>query len=91
MSEEHKKPTTGFWISIVLVAVLVYVVSFGPAVWIEFHTGVGQQAIGIVYRPLCILTVNNNGCARLMSWYVRLGISERVDPIFSTSGLGWIH
>jgi len=33
MSEERKKPTAGFWITVAVVAVLAYLVSIGPAYW----------------------------------------------------------
>lgn len=53
---DHKKPATGFWITVALVVVLVgYPLSFGPTVWLFEHSAVPKLAVLPIiefYRPL---------------------------------------
>ena len=49
----RKKPVTGFWIAVALVAVLVgYPLSFGPACWIFSRIRFCSSTVLNVYRPL---------------------------------------
>jgi hypothetical protein len=53
MSEDRKKPTAGFWITVALVAVLAgYPLSFGPACWVSSYLYCGPAVINLVYQPL---------------------------------------
>jgi len=69
MTSDRKKPTTGFWITVALVAVLLaYPLSFGPACWIESRflpDGSINSRFSGVYRPL--LRVVNGGA--LPPWW----------------------
>lgn len=53
MSEEPKKPTAGFWITVALVVLLVgYPLSFGPACWwFSPETMPGISVAPIAYWP----------------------------------------
>jgi len=53
MSEERKKPSAGFWITVALVAVLVaYPLSFGPACALCDRDLLSVQTIQSIYRPV---------------------------------------
>ncbi len=53
MTSDRKKPAAGFWITVALVAVLVYVVSFGPACWIASRTRTDDAKLfAIAYKPM---------------------------------------
>src|SRR5262245_21634709 len=47
-----KKPGVAFWATVVVVVVLVaYPLSFGPACWITSRTGLALGTVAIIYRP----------------------------------------
>ena len=51
--EQKKKPNAGLWITVVLIVVLVgYPLSFGPACWISSRIGMGASLIPTVYEPV---------------------------------------
>ena len=49
---DRNKPTAGFWITVALVAVLVYPLSFGPACWITSRLGHGAVILPVIYWPI---------------------------------------
>lgn len=52
MTAPHK-PTAGFWITVALVVVLVvYPLSFGPACWLVNHEILPLRPTAIFYQPL---------------------------------------
>jgi hypothetical protein len=87
----RKKPGVAFWATVLAVATTAYVLSFGPAVWIAFHTGIGNNAIAFVYCPLCTLAVYHEGCRHLLAWYIRIGIPENWYFMIVPNGIIWIH
>ena len=53
MSEPHKKPGVAFWATVVVVVGLIlYPVSFGPACWLASRTGIGISALPEIYHPI---------------------------------------
>jgi hypothetical protein len=55
MSDNRKKPSAGFWITVAPIALLVYPVSWGPVQWIEvkFDDPAWLQTTSdVVYAPL---------------------------------------
>src|SRR5262245_38055554 len=53
MTADRKNPSGGFWITVALVVVLIgYPLSFGPACWMNNWTGVGERAISVVFYPV---------------------------------------
>jgi hypothetical protein len=74
MNPEQRKPGVAFWSTVVLVAVLAYPVSFGPACWIVSWAGSGSRILATAYRP--IIWVWDHGPRSLndpLHWYTRLG------------------
>jgi hypothetical protein len=50
---KQKKPGAAFWATVALVVVVVgYPLSFGPACWITSRTGYGVASIDSIYQPL---------------------------------------
>ena len=76
----RKKPGMAFWGTVFVVVATAYVFSFGPAVWIAFRTGIGSDAIGLVYCPLCTLGVYHEGWGRPLMWYAALGVDVVRGP-----------
>lgn len=50
---DRKKPGVACWASVVLVVVLLgYPLSFGPACWISSRCGKGDEFVSTTYEPL---------------------------------------
>ena len=77
-------PSAAFWATVGLVVALVaYPLSFGPACWIASRANVGASAIPVVYRPLTRAMSPTDGHAftRLSEWYAEIGAAD---------GWGWV-
>ena len=48
----RKKPGAAFWATVVVVVVLAYPLSFGPACWICSRTQKAVAGVGVIYHPL---------------------------------------
>jgi hypothetical protein len=84
---ERKKPGVAFWAAVVVVAALVlYPLSFGPACWISSRLNLGAKLVPIIYRPVLRITypdpwvTRNNRVQILVLGYTRL---------FAAPGWGW--
>jgi len=57
----RKKPGVAFWATVMVVVMLVlYPLSFGPACWISNRAGIGSSVVATIYRP--ITWAMNSGC-----------------------------
>ena len=68
----RKKPGVAFWATVVVVVVpLLYVMSFGPACWIESY----KESTYITYchRPVMRIANGDGIVARSLVWYANLG------------------
>jgi hypothetical protein len=99
MNEERKKPGVAFWATVVVVVVLVaYPLSFGPACWLTSRTRVGVRLIPAVYRPLIWASLADGRGATpigaVLVWYTELGRQRDGDGQSSTASTairsGWI-
>jgi hypothetical protein len=53
MHDDRKKPGVAFWATVVIVVVLIgYPVSFGPACWLSSRFTRGADLLPLVYRPI---------------------------------------
>ena len=69
---QKKKPTAGFWITVALVVALVaYPLSFGPACWIEARWPTVD--FSFCHRPLLRIANGNGIVAQALFWYANLG------------------
>jgi len=51
---DREDPSAGFWITVALLVVLVgYPLSFGPACWISSRTNSGARSVQLIYGPIC--------------------------------------
>ena len=51
MTTNSKKPGVAYWMTVVIVVVLMYPLSFGPACWITSRTG-GNGVLPVIFRPI---------------------------------------
>ena len=96
---DRKKPGVAFWATVAVVVVLVgYPLSFGPACWVTSRMNIGASAIPVLYRPLtwamspdADTTIN-----RVSTWYAKIGAPgdwEWVpdwDADLSAEPVGWV-
>ena len=82
MTSSRKKPGAAFWATVVMVVALVaYPLSFGPACWLvsrPLTSGFGFDGRGripIVYWPICAGARNSSGTlAQAVNWYAKVGM-----------------
>jgi hypothetical protein len=81
MTPAREKPGVAFWTTVVVVVVLVgYPLSFGPACWVTSRTSYGAKLIPLLYYP--IVTQMSVDVDELAYWHLRvvdLGIA-RITP-----------
>src|SRR5262245_45494980 len=74
MTSDRKKPGVAFWATVMMVVGLVgYPLSIGPAFWITSRTGFGGDAVSVLYQPLLLLSWDDlNGPRRPLRSYLFL-------------------
>ena len=85
------KPPLAFWATVAGITLLLYVLSFGPAVWL-LDRGVLPNAsnsiIERVYYPMiCGLREGPRPIRRALEWYANLGAKPRDPRIFDNDGM----
>jgi hypothetical protein len=79
---DRKKPGVAFWSTVVVVVVLVaYPLSFGPACWIMSHLHPEQpgQAVEIIpkiYWPILVLAWHAGATWDCVQWYASVGAKD---------------
>ena len=100
MNYSRKKPGWAFGATVALIGVpVLYVVSFGPACWLNHATGIGTSAIPVIYRPIVRLAarqvtdppIYQTRWNPIIVWYARLGIVGEYWPCCSERGLHWAN
>ncbi len=72
-----RKPTAGFWITVVLFVVLVgYPLTFGPACWTVSRRNVGASSLHAVYWPLLWGMSLNQSISVALYQYAELGAAR---------------
>jgi hypothetical protein len=93
MREVRKRAGAGFWVTVVVVAVLIgYPLSFGPACWLSERTVVGSRAISIAYQPLLGLWMRTQLLGRGIAWFALVGTKDGSYAINTVDGryvLSW--
>jgi hypothetical protein len=85
---DRKKPGVAFWATVGLVVVLVgYPLSFGPACWIVSRQRVSQW-LPDVYWPIGWCAVHSTLLMDSVCWYARLGMREHSKVYIPNKG-GW--
>ncbi len=87
MSENQKKPGVAFWATVVVVVALVgYPLSFGPACWISSRTGI---ELSQAYFPIgWLLRRSPQPLANALGMYAWYGMKEGT-AIFVPDGDDW--
>jgi hypothetical protein len=83
MSE--RKPTVGFWVTVAAVTALVYILSFGPMVWMVDRKRVPpsvSSAAAFAYAPIFHLSLAGPRPIRVaLVWYAELGAKQYKEPL----------
>jgi hypothetical protein len=86
----RKHPPAAFWATVVVVVLLVaYPLSFGPACWLYNWNGVGKSTIEVAYFPLVWIS-QRIGIEDLTAQYATRGRRPAVFPFIADDGhLRW--
>jgi hypothetical protein len=78
MGEERKRASAAFWATVALVVLLVgYPLSIGPACWVSSHLGCGSSAASLIYGPAIRACGHGpNFVAKSVAWYSVAGAAE---------------
>ena len=77
------------WIMALLVALpVLYVLSFGPACWLNERGFLGMNAVSSVYSPV-LATAENGRLPKIIEWYARLGAKPDDSPNVFDKTLVW--
>ena len=84
MTPDRKKPAAGFWITVALVVVLVgYPISFGPACWLTYHDCIGIETLQLTHAPiLWIYWHDHSFVSEVIYWYSAVGTGGRLRVPF---------
>jgi len=73
----RKKPGKAFWATVVVVMMMLYPLSVGPAEWMQRHDWIpaaGMTALKRFYIPLAWLETHSEKFGRAMFWYEQLWV-----------------
>ena len=77
--DQKKKPGLPFVVTVAVVLVLVlYPLSFGPACWITSRTNVGADLVPVLYRPVtwAMTPDSETPVNRVSTWYAKIGAPD---------------
>jgi hypothetical protein len=69
----HKKPGVTFWATVVLVVVLAYPLSMGPANWMAGKVGSPAwmlATLDVVYAPVIWIARHSTVCMKAVNWWM---------------------
>jgi hypothetical protein len=76
MTPSRKKPGMAFWATVVVVVVLAYPLSFGPACWVANRTDLFKDDdLPVIYRPIGWLCFRSPSVERVLFGYARVGMT----------------
>jgi hypothetical protein len=78
MTSDSKRPSIAFWATVVMIAVLAYPLSFGPACWITSRLNRGAELVPVLYRPLTWAMSEKSDATfnRVSRWYAKVGAPD---------------
>ncbi|MGE5326612.1 MAG: hypothetical protein ACM3NO_06205 [Deltaproteobacteria bacterium] len=77
MTPSRKQPGVAFWATVVVVVtILAYPLSFGPACWITSRTNFGPSAIASAFWPMTVASSRFERVRHALNWYARLGAAN---------------
>jgi hypothetical protein len=89
MNEGMNRPGAGFWATVIVVVLLAYPVSFGPACWINERAGMGARAVSAAYRPIIWVAEIDPRAERAALWYASLGVTSGRSPAIVAGEIHW--
>lgn len=91
--ESPRKPTTGFWITVALVTMLLaYPLSFGPACWISARLETSEMFVDYWFQPILRTMVHGPlWFKRLGLWYSAFGVGPRNGSVLFLDLSGHCH
>src|SRR5262245_61802724 len=87
---DRTKPGVAFWATVVVVVVLAYAISFGPACWITSRTSRGAATVSIIYRPMthCMNEDRAFGFGGI-NVFMSDGFLSKFASLFAADGWNW--
>ena len=95
MTSDRKKPGVAFWATVVVVVgLMAYPLSFGPACWLTsqqvgFPTSPPPHEqmprVMMVYWPLGRVAVSNSAVSKPVRWWMTLGLPQGASAVVMTS------
>jgi hypothetical protein len=77
VTSDRKKPTTGVWIAVALVMVLLaYPLSFGPAVWLTARRYCRTSTVESLYRPVLWSAAQGPSLENAVVWWGSPGVPD---------------
>jgi hypothetical protein len=75
---ERKRPGVVFWATVVVVCLLAYPLSFGPACWITSRLDRGADLVPVAYRPFtwAMSPQSDTTIDSVINWYAEVGAAE---------------
>jgi hypothetical protein len=83
---DRKKPGVPFWATVIVVVLLLYVASFGPACWISERTATGAGPVSVVYQPMLWFWMSTKQPGTLVRWYALVGTTDGSFAINTVDG-----
>jgi hypothetical protein len=83
----HKKPGMAFWATVVVVVVLAYPLSFGPACWLCEKGVLPQRTAWTIFRPITWLALQGTLISKLIVAFAEAcGDQRRTESVFTNPG-----
>ena len=88
---DRKKPGVAFWATVVVVVALVaYPLSFGPACWITSRISGGAATVSIIYRPItCSMNEDRAFGFGGVNVFMSDGFLSKFASLFAADGWRW--
>jgi hypothetical protein len=78
--DDRKKPAVAFWATVVVVVLIAYRLSIGPACWVSSRLGLGHTLVTAAYGPLIRISPRIVG-----------ELLERYSAFAAAENWGWRH
>ena len=77
MSDNRKKPGMAFWATaVVVVGLLLYPLSLGPAIWLTARGYLRQSAVQAFYMPALLSAELAEPLENVVTWWGSLGVPD---------------
>ena len=87
---DRTKPCAAYWTTVALVAIVLYVVSFGPAHWLSMRRIINREVVSIAYQPVVWVASKNAHVESAILWYASLGTRATRAEIVDCKIIWWL-